>query len=278
MTIARTSHSHKGFSLIETLVALAMFLVICGAIFKLLNNSQQRFGTESQVLDSFQNARLAMDQIVRDGNDAGYPPLSNFSNAPSTCANVTCKQFVNSPIAWYPGYRALTPCLIGTAGGGTCTTPADFDVIFEEDYDNSGTVSWIRYALIGTTLWRGVIAKSNGNSAWAQLNNGNVMLPYVTDVENNASAADIAKFQANYPSMFPGGTPVPIFQYYCPNPANPPTPPTVLCSTIAAPNNSPMNVTDVEITLIVKTPQRDAQTGAYRLVELNGRAHLINPN
>ncbi|HLW83548.1 MAG TPA: prepilin-type N-terminal cleavage/methylation domain-containing protein [Candidatus Acidoferrales bacterium] len=275
MTTARTTHNEKGFTLIETMVALAMFLVICGAIFKLLNSSQQRFQTDSQVLNSFQDARLGLDQIVRDADDAGYPPFSNFSALPAGCnANQPCATLVNSPIAWHPGYVTLTPCQIGTAGGGTCTSPSDFDVIFEENADNT-VVKWIRYQLAGTTLFRGVATKSNGNSAWAALNNPNVMLPYITNVMNNASPAQIAKFQATYPSMFPGGNPQPIFQYYCPNSAV--APPLILCQNPGA-NNAPSNVVDVEVTLIVQTPQVDAQTGAPRLVELNGRGHRINPN
>src|SRR5579863_779196 len=98
MTTARTTHNEKGFTLIETMVALAMFLVICGAIFKLLNSSQQRFQTDSQVLNSFQDARLGLDQIVRDADDAGYPPFSNFSALPAGCnANQPCATLVNSP-------------------------------------------------------------------------------------------------------------------------------------------------------------------------------------
>jgi hypothetical protein len=34
----------------------------------------------------------------------------------------------------------------------------------------------------------------------------------------------------------------------------------------------------VDITLIVMTPQTDAQTNQIHLVELNGRGHRVNPN
>jgi len=285
MTSARKLKSQEGFTLIETMVALAMFLVICGTMFGLLNSSQARYHTESQVLSSFQQARLGMDQIVRDADDSGYPPFDNFSVLPAGCSvSQPCAAYANSPIAWHPGYMSLNPCLIGTAGGGTCQTPGDFDVVFEENPDNT-FVQWIRYQLVGTTLYRGVAQKSNGGSAWAALSNGSLMFPYVTDVMNNASATQIAQFQASYPSMFPGGVPQPIFQYYCANPAAPPA--TILCQNaignvtingVQVPADSPQNVTDVEITLIVQTPQVDAQTGAPRLVELNGRGHRVIPN
>src|SRR5215469_1052826 len=259
-----TKSSQKGFTLLEVLAATALFIIACSAMFSLLNTSQRRYQTESQVLDSFQDARLGLDQIVRDANDAGYPPSSNFSTLPAVTG------YVNSPIAWSPNYT-VAPCLIGTAGGGTCTTPGDFDVIFEENPDNTN-VKWIRYQLQGTTLFRGIAFKAAGDPAGPT---AAVLAPYITNVMNNAPAAQIATFRASYPSMFPGGNPVPIFQYYCPNPAGAPA--TILCQN-AGGSNSPQNVVDVEITLILQTSQNDAQTKAPRLVELNGRGHRVNPN
>src|SRR6266478_8579509 len=82
----------EGFTLIELLVALGIFLVITGAAFTLLGSSQQRYRTESQVLNSFQEARLALDQIVRDVNDSGYPPPTFTDGAPADSAS--------SPFAW----------------------------------------------------------------------------------------------------------------------------------------------------------------------------------
>jgi hypothetical protein len=38
-----------------------------------------------------------------------------------------------------------------------------------------------------------------------------------------------------------------------------------------------MNVTDIDITLIVMAPTKDAQTGQPRLIELHGRGHSLNP-
>lgn len=209
-----------------------------------------------------------MDQIVRDANDTGYPPQNHFAVAP-----LTPNQFAIGPVAWEPGYPAGTPCLIGTAGGGTCATPGDFDVIFEGDFnDGTGVVEWIRYQLQGTTLLRGVVPKAWPSPVAAFAPGGGALLPYVSNVMNNAPAAQIALFRAAYPNMFPGGVAQPIFQYTCDTPAG-----TVLCQN-AGVNNSPQNIRDIEITLIVMTPQVDAQTGRPRLVELNGRGHRINPN
>ena len=256
----------SGFTMIELMIAMAIFMIICGAIFSLLGNSQKQFRTESQLLASFQEARLGLDQIVRDAGYAGYPPQNHFSILPAA------NQYAIGPLAWQPGYVAAVPCLIGTAGGGTCTTPSDWDVIFEGDVNDGAGVSWTRYQLQGTTLFRGSVPKTALASAAVATNAAGVMLPYVTNVMNNAPPAQIATFQAAYPAMFPGGAPQPVFQFTCDTPTG-----TVLCQNAGA-NNSPSNVRDVQIRLIVMSRQNDLQTNRVRLVELNGRGHRLNPN
>ncbi|MGH9643049.1 MAG: hypothetical protein ACRD3Q_11550 [Terriglobales bacterium] len=90
----------------------------------------------------------------------------------------------------------------------------------------------------------------------------------------NNDTSQIAQFKLVYPQMFPGGVPVPIFNYICPNPTPPPS--TITCPS-AGSYNSPVNITDVEVTLIVMAPNVDAQTGQPRLIELHGRGHSLNP-
>src|SRR5882762_8783042 len=124
MNSPQISNKQSGFSLLEMLVSVAVFVLISGAMFQLLNSTQKKGQTESQVRDTFQEARLGLDQIVRDINDAGYPPVNHFSVLP------LASSYAQSPIAWSPSYPA-TPCTIG----GTCTTPGGYDIIFEEDYD-----------------------------------------------------------------------------------------------------------------------------------------------
>ena len=253
--------TQQGFTLAELLVSSVVFLLLAGSAFSLLSTSSQRFKTDSQVLTSFQEARLGMDQITRDVTDAGFPPHNHFNSllTPTT-------SYAATPFAWAPGYPV--PCTTG----GTCTSPTGFDLIVETDYDGTG-VKWIRYRLAAgeTVLKRAVVPK--GGDPDAATNTAAVLLPYIQNVMNNATAAQIAAIRTDYPSMFPGGNPVPVFTY---NNFDPPS--AALgggCSSIAL---TPCNIRDVGITLIVQAPNRDAKTQVVRVVELNGLAHRVNPN
>jgi len=245
---------------------MSIFVIISGAAMSLLNGAQKRYQTEGQMLSSFQEGRLAVDQIARDVDDAGYPALNQFS------AVVPVTNYAQTPVAWAPGYVGGAACTIG----GACTTPGNFDLILEEANISSGNVQWIHYQLVGTTLYRGAVNKvaaTDPSVATAMAAVG-VMFPYATNVVNNAPAAQIAQINATYPGTFPGGAPVPIFSYTCDTGAGgiPTTCPT------AGAFNSPANVRDIDVTLIIQTQQKDLQTGQLRVVTLHGRGHRINPN
>lgn len=242
----------KGFSLIELLVAVTVFTILMGAAFQLLNVSQQRYKVESEFLNSFQTARLALDQISRDIHSAGYPPANSFTAAAGTAK----PERVAMPFAWAPNYPA-TPCTVGAG----CTSPGGFDLIVETSLDpqNTATVQWIRYKLVGTTLFRGVATKAAGADPVATTDA--VLFPYVENIMNNTSVAQMNQLQINYPSMFPGSTAVPIFAYTYDPPAT----------------TQPPNIREVNITLIVLAPQRDPKTGQLRAVTLTGLIRTMLP-
>jgi len=261
MNNTRIKRNQQGFTLAELLVSSVVFLLMAGAAFSLLATSSQRFKTDSQVLTSFQEARLGIDQISRDIADGGFPPHNHF-NTLNAVTPVT--SYAATPFAWGPAYPV--PCTVG----GTCTpTPSGFDLIIETDYDGTG-VKWIRYQLPAgtTTLLRAEVPKLGDPVG----STDGTLLPYIQNVMNNASGAQIAAIRAAYPAMFPGGASVPIFSYTFDAPTS------ALvggCSSIAA---TPCNIRDVDIVLIVQSFDRDAKTHTLRLVELHGLAHRLNPN
>ena len=261
-----TPQRQRGFTIIELMIATGIFLVICGAMFGLLQLSQQKYSSETQLSGAFQETRLAIDQIVRDFNVSGYPARSLFSALPPDSS-----QYTFSPVAWSPNY-AVSSCFVGTAGGGTCVTPGDFDLIVEANLGNGAGVSWIRYQLVGTTLFRAVVPKTAGADPVAATSAAGVMVPFLTNVMNNPSAAQLALIVANYPGMFPGGVPQPIFKYTCDTSAG------LLPCPLAGNDGIPANIRDVDVALIVMTRQPDMQTQQLKLVELSGRGRRVNPS
>ena len=259
----------RGFTILELLVATSIFLVLCAAMFGLLQLSQQKYTNETQVSGAFQETRLAIDQIVRDFNVSGFPAYSLFSIVPAVSS-----QYAVSPVAWDPNYPN-TLCQVGTAGGGTCQTPGDFDLILETDTGDGNGVSWIRYQLQGTVLYRSKVQKIAGDDPGTDTSQPPVMVPFVTNVMNNPPATapvTITQMTANYPTMFPGGAPQPVFQYTCDTPTGPQPCPT------AGIYGVPSNIRDVVVTLIVMTQQPNQQNQQLELVELTGRGHRVNPS
>jgi prepilin-type N-terminal cleavage/methylation domain-containing protein len=258
--------AEAGFTLLELMVAAGVFLLLSGAAFSLLALSQKSYQNESQVLNSFQEARLGLDQMIRDINISGYPPPTAFSTPPSP------DRYASTPVAWpaaqgYPG----AVCTVGTTCG---STPGDFDLIIETEVPGITGVQWIRYQLnpanpSPNTLYRAMVPKIAGDDP--DTDTQNAIAPFVQNVMNNAPVTQIAQFQAIYPQMYNGGGSVRIFEYMCDAPGG-----TQPCTLV--PGATPSNIRDVEITLIVMAPTPDAQTGQPKLVQLNGRGHRFNPN
>jgi prepilin-type N-terminal cleavage/methylation domain-containing protein len=262
--------NNRGFSLIELMVAGVIFTLITGIVFTALIMTQQRSKMESEVLNSFNGANVAIDQMTRDIHQTGYPPANTYASA--AAAYVAANPVVALPFSWSAGlgYPNLPACTMGT--GGSCTPdPGSYDIIVETvpDPTVSTAVQWIRYQLpAGShTLLRAMVPKAIGADPVAST--AGSLAPYLDGVMNNASAAEIANIQKYYPNMFPGGVDPPIFAYYCTSSTGP-----QLCTTA----NTAMDIQEVQITLIVEASAVDPQTRQPRIVTLTGQAARLNPN
>jgi prepilin-type N-terminal cleavage/methylation domain-containing protein len=67
----RRSGAEDGFSLIELVVAIALFTIVMGAVYGLLAVGTSDSFTTKQRVEMMQNARIAMDTIGRDAINAG---------------------------------------------------------------------------------------------------------------------------------------------------------------------------------------------------------------
>lgn len=74
-----------GFSLLEMVVSLALLTVVMGVVLAAVSQLQQRNSSESYRVDTVQETRDFIDQMVHDIHDVGYPPRRLKAANPS-CA------------------------------------------------------------------------------------------------------------------------------------------------------------------------------------------------
>ena len=78
--VLQTSAKQAGFSLIEMMVVILVLMVIMGAVFLSINQTQKVSTSEQIKLDNTQQAREFIDQITSDLRNSGYPYKRNMSN------------------------------------------------------------------------------------------------------------------------------------------------------------------------------------------------------
>ena len=73
-TFHPSPESDRGFTLVELLIAMAVGLVLLGAMYGVFSMHNKTFGTQEQIAEMQQNARAAMDMMTREIRMAGYNP------------------------------------------------------------------------------------------------------------------------------------------------------------------------------------------------------------
>ena len=278
----------QGFSLIELMVVMVIFLIVTGTLFGLLDASQVRYRAEKQLLESFQGARLGMDLMVRDMHNAGYPPAYTFAGnlgTPPTPATYPPGTWTVPALAPADLQRRFAVGILGIGAAGVnpnCTvnggaTPClipnantPWDLILELDIDPENPlpdpitgltpqVEWVRYTLqrpggaATSTLFRTVGPKVAGvNPAAQPVSN----IPFVENVVQDPAAG----VGANNPALF---------TYEC-DPKYIVVPGTQICTA--------EHVKNVYISLQVRSTRGDIRTGQFRQITLQGEASRLNPS
>ncbi len=66
--------SDRGFTLVELMIAMAVGLVLLGAMYGVFTMHNKTFGTQEQIAEMQQSARSGMDMMTREIRMAGYNP------------------------------------------------------------------------------------------------------------------------------------------------------------------------------------------------------------
>jgi prepilin-type N-terminal cleavage/methylation domain-containing protein len=81
--------SEPGFTIVELIIAMAMSLVVMGAIYTLFTNQQRSYMHQERVATIQQNLRAAMYMMAREIRMAGCDPTGTASPAPGIIAGCT---------------------------------------------------------------------------------------------------------------------------------------------------------------------------------------------
>lgn len=263
----RQRNAQIGFSLIEVMLVMVIFLIVTGSVFALLNATQVRYRTEQQILDILQSARAGIDLLSRDVNRAGYPPLNSYDpSAPGFAGGVPASRQA-TPFVGMVGGAVNPACVVDTAIPpvlSTCTVPNNFELIIETDLDPDNAVTpeqveWVYYRLDRPgnalasppagggrmrTLYRAVSPKIPGVDP-----RSGVVVPFVENVLNDPARLVANPNQALFRFVCNGGTPT--------------------CT--------PNNIAEVSVVMQVQANLRDLRTRQAHAVTLQSTARRLNP-
>jgi len=242
----------RGFSLLEMMLVLAVLSVVLGVAVKGMIEMQRRNTAENSKVDTVQETRDFIDQMVRDVHDVGYPPGRVVNNNPAcdNNPNVACGLIQFSPT----------------------------QIRYEGDLDGTGTVYQVWMQLLvpqsgncPCTLQRGVISKAAALAGaqptyFAQVNgvlnsgNGAGGSLYGISLPNGGAAYNVYSTADVFDAYFNDAT-----QYV--NPAGAYACNTVLdCSAIRS----------LQITANVAPTYTDPTTKTYQVYSITSKARLNN--
>jgi len=121
------ANPHRGFSLIEMMVVLAIITIIMGSVFKAIDVTQRTSRSQQVKLDLTQQAREFVDQLTRDLRNAGYPTQRNMTSgvndgasgyilgSPTDPHNAPGLIYIDNGSLWFAGNLDGTQDTAGTA-------------------------------------------------------------------------------------------------------------------------------------------------------------------
>jgi type IV pilus assembly protein PilW len=66
--------NNRGFTLVELIIAMAVGMIVLGAVYAVFIAQNKHLANQEQLTEMHQNARIAMEMMVREISMAGYNP------------------------------------------------------------------------------------------------------------------------------------------------------------------------------------------------------------
>jgi len=86
----------RGFSLVELLIAMAVGLVVLGAMYSVFTIQNKTFGNQENFVEMQQSVRAGMDMMAREVGMAGYDPAgANFVGIPYDANKLQIYAYLN---------------------------------------------------------------------------------------------------------------------------------------------------------------------------------------
>jgi prepilin-type N-terminal cleavage/methylation domain-containing protein len=82
----------RGFTLAELLVVCVILALVMGGLLTLLISGQKTYSFGTSMVDAQQNARVAMERMIKEIREAGYYP-QRPDTSPATCPFPPCYNF-----------------------------------------------------------------------------------------------------------------------------------------------------------------------------------------
>ncbi len=153
MSWSRHPHSQRGLSLIELMISMTLGIILSFGAIQIYLSSKQTYNTQDSLSRMQENARFALDLIVRDIRGAGYIGCGNLDSVSPTIVTAGLPSYDLATA--FTGHQAIasnwTPSLPGSlvsslahlptvsavatgmdvltvSGAGRCSTPLTVDM------------------------------------------------------------------------------------------------------------------------------------------------------
>lgn len=256
----------RGFSLLEMLIVVAVLSLVLGAVFNTVLDGMKKYRVEEMRVNTTQQSREFLDQIVRDLHSAGYPNQ---------------RMYIPAAVGVNPGQNSQF-----VAAGLVAVSATD--IWFEGDIDDVGQVKSIRYTLQANangncpcTMLRGTVVKQPG-APIAQgvqyntelqnvINSTGGATPYVIDGNTIFGGATVAN-----DTLYASYKTVPVFSFYDQNGNPVAVPPDLQGANLNTGVNAVANVHIISVALNLLSANQDLQTHLRSGVSMRAMVKLNN--